>query len=62
MDGRTLDGIRRPLNLLVVPLTRWTAAADIRRELWKPLENRVGDFRMTHFLLGYVFVASGTKP
>ena len=62
MDGRTWDGPRRLLNPLLSPLVKLTAAADIRRPLWKLLDGRVDDLQMSHFLLGFVFVASGTKP
>lgn len=61
MDGRTWDGPRRLLNPLLSPLVKLTAAADIRRPLWKLLDGRVDDLRMSHFLFGFVFIASGTK-
>lgn len=38
------------------------AAADIRRPTWRLLEGRVSDLRVRHFLLGFIFVASGTQP
>lgn len=62
MDGRILEGPKGLLNPLLVPLVGLTAAADIRRPVWQLLEGRVEDLRLRHFLLGFIFVVSGTKP
>ena len=62
MDGRTLEGPKRLLNPLLVPLVGLTAAADIRRPLHGLLDGPVDDLKVSRFLLGFVFVASGTKP
>ncbi len=61
MDDRKFEGAKRVLNPLVCLFFALAASADCHRQPWKRLESRVSDFRMSHFMWGFNFVASGTK-
>ncbi|MEE8347547.1 MAG: methyltransferase domain-containing protein [Dehalococcoidia bacterium] len=61
MDDRKFEGAKGLLNPLVCLFFTLAASADCQREPWKRLESRVADFRMSHFMWGFNFVASGTK-
>lgn len=62
MDDRKFEGVKRMLNPLVCLFFTLVASADCHRQPWKRLESSVTDFRMTHFMRGFNFVASGSKP
>jgi demethylmenaquinone methyltransferase/2-methoxy-6-polyprenyl-1,4-benzoquinol methylase len=62
MDDRKFEGAKRVLNPLVCLFFTLAASADCHRQPWKRLETGVTDFRMTHFMRGFNFVASGSKP
>ncbi|MEE8347478.1 MAG: hypothetical protein V3S20_09030 [Dehalococcoidia bacterium] len=62
MDDRKFEGVKRVLNPLVCFFFTLVASADCQREPWKRLESSVTDLRMAHFMWGFNFVASGTKP
>ena len=62
MDDRKFEGVKRVLNPLVCLFFTLVASADCHRQPWKRLESSVTDFRMTHFMWGFNFVASGSKP
>ena len=53
---------RRVLNPLICLFFTLAASADCHRQPWKRLESSVTDFRMIHFMWGFNFVASGSKP